>query len=177
MKAFDLRNYLDTYNAWQKIFDKDHKTINIGNMTQKDVDTIAGRLDGDIAVAYNKLGRYEEAIKKSSSSLKDNIKIGFGRGIALNKARLVHSYIGLGHFEKALEQADDVCNSIKDLTEFDRMNLHGLSGMLLQLAHRQQSGNMEKAKKLTQSAIEFAEAAKDNESLQEAQNLLNKLST
>lgn len=49
MKAFDLRNYLDTYNAWQKIFDKDHKTINIGNMTQKDVDTIAGRLDGDMS--------------------------------------------------------------------------------------------------------------------------------
>ena len=49
MKAFDLRNYLDTYNAWQKIFDKDHKTINIGNMTQKDVDTLAGRLDGDMS--------------------------------------------------------------------------------------------------------------------------------
>lgn len=49
MKAFDLRNYLDSYNSWQKIFDKDHKTINIGNMTQKDVDTIAGRLDGDMS--------------------------------------------------------------------------------------------------------------------------------
>ena len=49
MKAFDLRNYLDTYNAWQKIFDKTHKTINIGNMDQKAVDIIAGRLDGDMS--------------------------------------------------------------------------------------------------------------------------------
>ena len=49
MKAFDLRNYLDTYNSWQKIFDPNHKTINIGNMRQKDVDTIAGRLDGDMS--------------------------------------------------------------------------------------------------------------------------------
>ena len=164
----DTKELIDAINYYQQARALEEKLNNQQSL---------GRLDGDIAVAYNKLGRYEEAIEKSSSSLDSNIKIGFGRGIALNKARLVHSYIGLGHFEKALEQADDVCNSIKDLTEFDRMNLHGLSGMLLQLAHRQQSGNMEKAKKLTQSAIEFAEAAKDNESLQEAQNLLNKLST
>jgi len=49
MKAFDLRNYLDTYNAWQKIFDPNHRTINIGNMTQKDVQTIASRLDSDMS--------------------------------------------------------------------------------------------------------------------------------
>lgn len=49
MKAFDLRNYLDTYNSWQKIFDKDHKTINIGNMTQKDVDMLAGRIDSEMS--------------------------------------------------------------------------------------------------------------------------------
>ena len=49
MKAFDLRNYLDTYNAWQKIFDADHSTINIGNMTQKDVDRIASDLDSKMS--------------------------------------------------------------------------------------------------------------------------------
>ena len=49
MKAFDLRNYLDSYNSWEKIFNKSHKTINIGNMTQKDVDTIAGRLDSEMS--------------------------------------------------------------------------------------------------------------------------------
>ena len=112
-----------------------------------------GRLDGDIAVAYNKLGQYKEAIDKSNNSLDSNKKAKFWRGVALNRARLVHSYIGLGDFEKALEQADDVCNRITDLTDFDRSNLHGLSGMLLQLAqHLQQSGNTEKAKKFTQTA-------------------------
>jgi len=49
MKAFDLRNYLDTYNAWQKIFDPTHRTINIGNLTQQDVQTIASRLDSDMS--------------------------------------------------------------------------------------------------------------------------------
>ena len=49
MKAFDLRNYLDTYNSWEKIFNKDHRTINIGNMTQKDVDTIAAQLDSNMS--------------------------------------------------------------------------------------------------------------------------------
>ena len=49
MKAFDLRNYLDTYNSWEKIFNPNHKTINIGNMTQKDVDRIASDLDSKMS--------------------------------------------------------------------------------------------------------------------------------
>ena len=49
MKAFDLRNFLDTYNAWQKIFDPNHKTINIGNITQQGVDRIASDLDSKMS--------------------------------------------------------------------------------------------------------------------------------
>ena len=49
MQAFDLRNYLDTYNSWQKIFHKDHKTINIGNMTKQDVALIASDLDSNMS--------------------------------------------------------------------------------------------------------------------------------
>ena len=49
MKAFDLRNFLDTYNAWQKIFDPNHKTINIGNLTQQGVDRIASDLDSKMS--------------------------------------------------------------------------------------------------------------------------------
>jgi len=162
----ELRESIDYYQQARALEDKLNNKQSLG------------RLDGDIAVAYNKLGQYEEAIDKSNDSLDYNIKTGFHRGIALNKARLVQSYMGLGDFAKALEQADDVCNGIKDLTEFDRSNLHGLSEMLLQLAqYLQQSGDIEKAQKFTRCAIEFAEAAKEAESLQEAQTLLNNLST
>ena len=49
MKAFDLRNYLDTYNGWQKIFNPNHRTINLGNMTQKDVELIASDLDSKMS--------------------------------------------------------------------------------------------------------------------------------
>ena len=49
MKAFDLRNYLDTYNGWQKIFNPNHRTINLGNMTQKDVERIASDLDSKMS--------------------------------------------------------------------------------------------------------------------------------
>jgi hypothetical protein len=49
MQAFGLRNFLDTYNAWEKIFNPNHKTINIGNMDQKGVDRIAANLDSKMS--------------------------------------------------------------------------------------------------------------------------------
>ena len=49
MKAFDLRNYLDTYNAWEKIFNPNHSTINLGNITQQGVDRIASDLDSKMS--------------------------------------------------------------------------------------------------------------------------------
>ena len=49
MKAFGLRNFLDQHNSWEKIFNPNHKTINIGNLTQKDVNNIAAKLDSNMS--------------------------------------------------------------------------------------------------------------------------------
>lgn len=129
-----------------------------------------GRLKGDIATAYNKLGKYEDAKELSEDAFDYNNRIKFRRGATLNQARLVHSYIGLKDFYKAFYSADYVCENRKDLTVFDINNLHGLSDMLLTLAqYLQGKGNTEKAKEYALIAIEFATTAEDSDSLQAAQ--------
>lgn len=132
-----------------------------------------GRLKGDIATAYNKLGKYEDAKELSEDAFDYNDRIQFKRGATLNQARLVHSYIGLNNFYQALYSADYICENRKYLTAFDINNLHGLSEMLITLARYLHSkGNTEKAKQYALRAIEFATTAEDSDSLQAAQQFL-----
>lgn len=132
-----------------------------------------GRLKGDIATAYNKLGKYEDAKELSEDAFDYNDRIKFRRGATLNQARLVRSYIGLKDFDKAFYSADYVCEHRKDLTAFDINNLHGFSEMLIILAqYLQGKGNTEKAKEYALIAIEFATTAEESDSLQAAQQFL-----
>ncbi len=130
-------------------------------------------LNGGMAVAYNKLGRYEDAKELLEDAFDYNYRIKFRRGATLNQARLVHSYIGLKDFYKAFYSADYVCEHQKYLTAFDINNLHGLSEMLITLAqYLQGKGNTEKAKEYALIAVEFAKTAEDSDLLQAAQQFL-----
>jgi len=149
-----------------------------------------GRLKGDIAVAYNKLARYEgenkveryeEAKNLSLESYSYNDSdgvhgIGYKRGATLNQARLIDSYLGLNELEKALESARYVCKNRESLNHFDRINLHDLSAMLIQISqYLKKRGKMREATELCEVAIEFASDSKEEESKQDAQALLVQL--
>jgi tetratricopeptide (TPR) repeat protein len=136
-----------------------------------------GRLDGDIAVAYNKLGKYKEAIEFSRNAATSNENAKYWRAYTLNQARLLHSYFGLKNVEEALKCADYVCENQKKLTAFDLANLPDLSGMFVELAkYQQERVNIEKAKEYCQFAINLATATFESESLQSAELLLKQLS-
>jgi len=107
------------------------------------------RLNGDIAVAYNKLKRYEEAITLSQKALELNEDIGYERGVVLNKARLVCS-----HFELALELAIEVVEEFEELSMFDRVNLGSFYEVLPSLVHYAKANKADEiAEKLNQLLI------------------------
>jgi hypothetical protein len=45
MKYSKLRTFLKEHNDWQGIFNPNHRSINLHNMTQKDADDIAAEID------------------------------------------------------------------------------------------------------------------------------------
>lgn len=136
-----------------------------------------GRLNGDIALAYNKLGQYEIAIKLLRKAEESNRKAKYNRARTLNQAQLLHSYLGLNNLEEALNCADYICDNQDKLTAFDCANLLDFSGMFVTLAkHQQERGNIEKAKGYCQFAINLGIATSESESLQSAKLLLEQCS-
>lgn len=149
-----------------------------GIETQLDNWQSLARLRGDIAVAYNKLGQYREAINLSEESFYHNRRIGFWRGATLNQARLAQSYFGLENFEQAIDSADYVRKHQEQLTAFDRSNLSGFGGVLVSLAqYLQESGNQKKATEYAKVAIEFSKASGEGHSLQAAKQFLQQMNS
>lgn len=77
------------------------------------------RYQGDIAVLYNKLGQYTRAIEYSQIALDRNDRLQFYRGVALNHARLLDSYLRLGDIDAVRRHAGALCEKHKHLSTFD----------------------------------------------------------
>ena len=77
------------------------------------------RFWGDIAVTYNRLGRYQNAIENSELALHRNRAMGFLRGVGLNCIRLTESCWRLGEDEKALGYARQALGHMDKIDAFD----------------------------------------------------------
>ncbi len=96
---------------------------------------------------------------------------------AINHVRLAESYLHLSNSDKALFHVEQACKNLQYLAPFDRkMVLAGFSNVLLDLGRYMQSfGKQTEAIAYAKLAMELAEEAKSNGTLQAATYLLQQL--